>query len=114
MGQRVAVTGLGLDNFQDILEGIRNINDTFMAEVPPEKFQGIEPTEVDGMTCIRFANRFLTPKSMAEQTVHTHSSMLIIDPYSHLKRAAGNKYVHTDDNVVKYFKKRQFVDGEKM
>lgn len=97
-----------------MLEAIRNVNDTFMAEVPPEKFQGIEEYEVDGMTCIKFSNRYLTPKSMTDETEHVKHSMSTVDPHSHLKKAAGSKYVHTEDNVVKYFKKRRFLHGDKM
>ena len=108
------LSGLDLPAFHEDLKAIRNINAAFEAEFPPGKFQPLEVVNVHGQDCIRISNRFLTPKSDTGSSQHIADSMKLIDPYGILQRAAGPKYVHTEDNVVKYYKKRQFKVGEDM
>lgn len=109
-GQRVVLTGYDQIPFQDSLKAITNINATFEVEVPDDQFEPFETLEVDGLTCLKFTNRYLTPKDSAGG--HQILSLDDVDPRGYLKRAAGPRYVHTEENVVQYFRQRMFQDDK--
>ena len=106
------ITGFDLQAYANILAALTNINHLFASEVPEGKFQGFDTLEVQGYTCIRLANRYLNRRSPADNSSHDSASLEIIDPHNILKKAAGNKFVHGEDNVVKYYRKRLFPDGK--
>ena len=108
--QKIVLTGFDLPAFQNILNAIENINQAFSVEVPEGTYHALEVEEIDGRQCIRFQNRLLTPKFAAgNANNHDMKSLQIVDPYSILRKAAGKKFLHTEENVVQYFRKRQFA-----
>ena len=110
IGQRIMLTGFDLEAYQDIIKALANINQIFAEEAPDGQFQPIEVVQQEGNNCLRFANRYLTPKSQSANDKHVADSLSVIDPYGYLKKMAGTKFVHAEENVVQYFKKRQFIE----
>ena len=104
MGQRIILAGLGLQKFDEALAAISNINDMFEGEVPEGQFQPLETAAFEGFTCLRFANRYLTLGGDNHQT----EPYKIVDPFGILRRAVGHKYNHTEENMVQYFRQREF------
>ena len=106
------ITGFDLDGFKDILSAVDNINSAFESELPDGRFVPFEVTQCEGYECIRLANRYLSKKT--HDNHNNNESLATIDPHNILKKAAGTKFTHTEENSVKYYRKRQLlnVNGE--
>ena len=66
--------------------------------------------EYNGHSSIELSNRYFTPKkdALTEDYVSISTD---IDPQGLLARAAGSKYVHTEQNAVKYYMRTTENDG---
>ena len=106
--QSITLTGLDTEGFQDIIKALSNVNHLFASEVPKGSLGSIESINTEGHMSFRFSNNYLSHKFASSTEAH-HPSVQDIDPYGILRKMAGNRFVHSEENVVEYYKRRRFV-----
>lgn len=111
MKQFVRVTGLGTSHFAQAMEGIANIV-AFMGE-------NLERGDIESWKADRFrtwhamelGNRyFVLQNSEGDMTPTPFEEG--VDPDGKLAQMAGDKWVHTEDNKVQYFRLDAKNDGK--
>ena len=60
---------------------------------------------------IDVANRYFTPKAVA-RLEDIRPIEISVNPFGFLSRAAGSLLVHTEENKVYYFEKRESANGD--
>ena len=105
------MTGLGTDQFANAIEGIANIA-AFMGE-------NLERGDIESWKADRFrtwhamelGNRyFVLQNSKGDMTTTPFEEG--VDPEGKLAQMAGDKWVHTEDNKVQYFRLGAKDDGK--
>ena len=101
--QSVSLTGLGTSLFDTAIDGLADVYAAYSEFISLPKLApcGIVD-EYDRFTTIELSNRYLTSK----RTTPTHEHIPFnpdVDPQGLLTSAAGNAYIHTEHNVVKYY-----------
>ena len=110
MKQYIRLTGLGIENFSSAISGLANIA-IFMGE-------SMERGDIESWRCDRFrtwqaldfSNRFFVMQN-SEGDMLSVPFMDGVDPDSVLATMAGEKWVHTEDNQVQYFRLNTRSDG---
>ena len=69
-----------------------------------------QPTQSEGELNLLAANRLFTRQDKDEQYIPVAIDSSV-DPHGSLARLAGSQYVHTEDNVVRYFARAINGDG---
>jgi len=59
---------------------------------------------------IDVANRYFTPKAVARME-DVRPIEFDIDPFGSLRKAAGASFVHTEENKVYYFQRKESASG---
>lgn len=103
MKQSIRLTGLGSDQFKSAIDGLANIA-IFMGEK-------LEQGDIESWTPARFrcwqalevANRYFVHQNSEGDMVSVPLST-DIDPNGVLATLAGDEWVHTEDNIVSYFR----------
>ena len=113
VGQYVVITGLGLDEFKNAITAVENIHSLFRAEADIGELAPFSRQVVHGYDALKISNRFLTPKHQVEDSEHDPESMKVIDPHSHLRNLASDRYVHSEENVVEYWRLKSKRGSEK-
>jgi hypothetical protein len=110
--QRVSLTGLGTSDFDESIQGIMDVHTTFARCVPLNKLApcGIVD-DFDGYGTIELSNRYFTLKKDAATQEQVPFST-DIDPFRFLAIAAGHQYVHTEENVVRYYACEMDKEGQ--
>ncbi len=111
-GQSILITGLGAAHFKKCLEAIANITEFFKAETVGGDFVPFKNIVKFNMDCLKVSSRFLTPCINAPEVEHDLDSLKVIDPHGHLCDMAGQKYVHSEDNVVQYYRMKTVTDDK--
>ncbi|KAF7976992.1 hypothetical protein HWV62_4912 [Athelia sp. TMB] len=99
--QSITLIGCGSAKFNSAVNGIFNIAEFLSRHIPV--MSPWLPATSEGQIQVNIGNRLFTRQREANQ----HESMPVdqsIDPFGSLSNLAGKDYVHTDDNVVRYFK----------
>ena len=104
IGQYILVTGLGLKAFDDAIQALGNIHGLFAADAVCGNLQQFSTVEKHGFDCIKITNRFLTPRLNAPGEEEDRESLAIIDPRGYLKKAAKDRYIPHNENVVQYYR----------
>ena len=112
IGQYIVITGLGLHQFKMCTDAIRNITEFFKAETVGGDFVPFKTLTKHNMECLKVSSRFLTPRINAPSVDHDQESLKIIDPHGYLSEVAGEKYVHSEDNIVQYYRMKTVMDDE--
>jgi hypothetical protein len=106
---RQSLTLTALDNtmYDKFVENIAVVHGIFGRAVGPNKLQPCSiSSTLDDVLVIDMANRYFTPKKDASSALAVDFTA-DIDPHGYLAMAAGNDYVHTQDNSVLYYKRRE-------
>jgi hypothetical protein len=105
------LTGLGAPAFDSNIKGLKDIYSTFARCIAIDKLAPCGVVDqYDKYTSIELSNRYFTPKS--DTLVEEHIPITTdIDPEGLLRVAGGNKYVHTEQNMVKYYTCTRQPDG---
>jgi hypothetical protein len=110
--QSISLGGMGTPLFEASIENMiqgygilaRNVPSTHL--VP----HGIIET-IDGTSSLNFVNRYFTPKRDAP-SARAVPFTREIDPHGILTATGGETYIHTEENVVNYYKRTTDTDGE--
>lgn len=96
------MTALGGKIFAQSIQSIHQIHHLFARNFPEGTLENWQHNQFDGYPAIDMANRYLTHRSHAlpEQQILLSQT---IDPDGILQKAAGDSFVHTEDNSVSYF-----------
>ena len=115
VGQYITITGLGTECFKKNLDAISNITEFFKAEtIGGGDFAPFKAVVKHSMECLKVSNRFLTPRINAPGAQHDMESLKIIDPYGHLRSMAEDKFIHSEDNVVQYYRMKTVVENKEL
>ena len=111
--QSISVTGLGIPEFETNIKGLADIYSAFARCVMLDKLapSGIVD-EYNKQSSIELSNRYFTSKKEAllEDCIAISTD---IDPQGLLVQAAGNNYVHTEQNAVKYYMRTKEKDNNR-
>jgi hypothetical protein len=109
--QSLTVTALNNGIYDQIIENIATVHGIFGRSVGLKKLQPCSiSSSLDDVLVIETANRYFTPTKDANG-VQTLDLTADIDPHRFLSMAAGNDYVHTQDNSVLYYKQKDAKSG---
>jgi len=105
--QSLTLTALGRTSFEKILASIARVHTLFDRSIGENRLQACSIfTTFEDVPAVDMSNRYFTPRTEA-----TISEIMVlgneIDPQGFLARAAGPNYVHTEENMVYYYEKRQ-------
>ena len=101
--QSVALSGLGLDKFEEGVKAVLQIYNHFCRNLPQGCMDPWEPQITDGQLTLTFANRYLSSLHESEGMEQVPLSN-DIDPNGLIRKAVPKIY-HTSDNQVMYFER---------
>lgn len=96
------------------MDAVRNITEFFKAETVGGDFVTPKNVVKHNMECLKVSNRFLTPRINAPGAQHDMDSLKIIDPHGHIRDVAEEKYIHSEDNVVQYYRMKTVTERKEM
>lgn len=102
--QSVQVTGLGNASFDGLSADIALIQALFKRAIGPFFQDEAAVSQYEGFLAIDASNRYFNPRTGRSQGDECPITA-DIDPKGYLKKAAGDLYVHTEENKVHYYEK---------
>ena len=109
--QSVQITGFGNQIFEQLTSDIARVQTIFKRAIGPQLQDESGLSQHDGFMAINASNRYFSIRTGR----HQDDECLIteeMDPRGYLKKAAGMKYVHTEENKVHYFEMCEDSTGE--
>ena len=100
--QSARITGYGNESFEKLTAEIAGIQALFKRAIGPQLQDDTGLSDHDGFTAIDTSNRYFTLRTERNQD-NECAITDEMDPKGYLKKAAGNAYVHTEENQVQYF-----------
>ncbi|PBK69293.1 hypothetical protein ARMSODRAFT_843333, partial [Armillaria solidipes] len=110
LNQAVTITGLGSAMFRNAIESVKEVRSKAERDFWQGQLEDWKPDQFQGEDVLELSNRFFRPRRKSEQEDGVPLTE-DIDPNGVLARLAGTNLIHTEDNVVKYF--RGMLDGKK-
>jgi len=108
--QSVQITGYGNQSFERLRNDMARIFAIFKRTIGPQlQDEGVVSQE-DGFVAIDASNRYFSVRSESNQGDECDITE-DMDPKGHLRKAAGTKYIHAEDNRVCYFEKYEDCEG---
>ncbi|KAF7968793.1 hypothetical protein HWV62_29312 [Athelia sp. TMB] len=108
MQQSFTLTGLGSTQFETAIEGAFAVAE-FLSRQDSEMAMW-RPSHVNGQLALEIGNRLFIKQNKTGS--HFPAAMdSSVDPYGTLQKAANGEYVHTEDCVVRYFRRDENEDG---
>ncbi len=110
LSQSVTITGVGSELFKESMEALKDLRQRGERDFKQGQLEEWRPEQFQGDDAVELSNRYFTTRNRAVYQTSvpiTH----VIDPNGVLRRVAGDNMVHTEDNVVKYY--RGYMDGHK-
>ncbi|KAF9035651.1 hypothetical protein BJ165DRAFT_1355445, partial [Panaeolus papilionaceus] len=101
--QRIVLTGFSDPSFEYATSVMNDIHTFFNVQLGGVTQQSSVFTNYNDHGALEAINRYFTPVTHADNSIIIPFSEEV-DPHGHLKTAAGDKYVHTDDNAVLYYR----------
>ncbi|KAF9268461.1 hypothetical protein L218DRAFT_511322 [Marasmius fiardii PR-910] len=107
--QAVTIGGFGIELFEESIRGIKLADQRLKRSVPAQDSSmelGCVDVNSDGKGIVHLGNRYFTTRryaTFARGGLQEIESSDNIDPNKVLRDAAGNEYVHTVENQVRYF-----------
>ena len=111
--QSATVTALGHSVYDDLIENIAIIHSIFRRAVGDCLAEESVNSTFEEWPAIDVANRYFTPKAVA-RSEDIRPIGFDVDPYGYLKKAASSLFVHTEENKVYYFQKKESANGDAM
>ena len=109
--QSTRITGFGNETFEKLTTDIARIQAIFKRAIGPQLQDEAGLSQYDGFTAIDASNRYFTlrtDRNQNEECMITDE----MDPRGYLRKAAGNTFIHTEENKVHYFEMREDNAGE--
>jgi len=103
--QYVALTGLGIEEFNSTLTGLARVHKYFKDVLPADKLERLDPFSLHGYLALACHTRYFHARHLCQSAVAIPFGPGV-DPLGVLERIAGDLYVHTEDNVVQYLGKK--------
>lgn len=100
---------MGNATFDDAAVNLARIHATFKRAVGNQLEEDAVHSEFKGYKALDTSNRYFTPRNGRSEGIPLG---IEVDPYGSLQKAAGNAYVHTEDNKVYYYQKGVNKGGE--
>ena len=110
--QSVQITGYGNQTFEKLTSDIARVQAIFKRAIGPQLRDELGLSQQDGFTVIDASNRYFSIRTGTHQDDECFITEEI-DPRGYLKKAAGTKYVHTEENKVYYFETSEDSSGER-
>lgn len=108
--QYVAITGLNVEDFNKILEGLGRIHRHFEDSLPNDNFQPVAPLIIDDNITMACHTRYFNAIRHCRSAV-AYPLGADVDPNGELEHLRGTSHIHTEDNAVQYLGKR--IEEEK-
>ena len=108
--QSARITGYGNETFGRLTTDIARIQALFKRAIGPQLQDKAGLSQHDGFMAIDASNRYFTlrtEKNQEDERTITNE----MDPKGYLKKAAGNAYIHTEENKVRYFEMCENIGG---
>lgn len=106
--QSLTLCGLKVPLFQKTADAVLEIHALLARSVDQDEMENCSMVSFDddGEPLLHMSSRYLTPKRESNGMV-IMPIPANVDPQGHLARVAGNSFVYTDDNHVRYFEHRR-------
>jgi len=104
--QYIAITGLGLPEFNDMLTGLARVHKYFEDVLHSKKLEPLEPFVLNGHLSLACHTRYFTLRRLCRSEV-PRAFGLGVDPHGDLARIGGDSHIHTEDNIVQYLTEKQ-------
>lgn len=99
--QYVAVTGLGLEEFNKTLEGLSKVHTYFEDILQTKKFDPLDSFSVGENVSLSCYTRYFQARRYCRSAVKQPFGPGV-DPNGDLYTLGGDSFVHTEENVVQY------------
>lgn len=109
--QSVQVTGLGNKSFDGLSADIARIQALFKRATGPYFQDEAAMSQFEEFLAIDASNRYFNARTGRNQEDECPITA-DIDPKGYLTKAAGNLFVHTEENKVWYYEKHKGSTGE--
>ena len=111
--QSATVTAFGHSVYDRLIANIAIIHSMFRRAVGECFTEDCVNSTFEEWPAIDAGNRYFTPKAVA-CSENVRSIGIDIDPFGSLNKAASSLFVHTEDNKVYYFRRRESANGESL
>ncbi|KAK0491719.1 hypothetical protein EDD18DRAFT_1358492 [Armillaria luteobubalina] len=111
LSQSVTLTGCGGVEFEQIVANLKDIHARGEREFRQGQLLDWMPTQVHGSNAIELSNRYFQRKTSSSTQSNGIQIGRNVDPNGILRKLAGDKLEHTEDNEVKYY--QGVAEGEK-
>lgn len=108
--QYVAITGLNIEDFNKVLDGLGKVHSFFEDSLPNKCLQPMVPLIIEENVAMACHTRYFHPTRYSSSTP-AHPFGPGVDPDGDLERLQGTSYIHTEDNAVQYLGKKFDIEG---
>ena len=112
MAQSITVTGLGCSTFKDATSTLKEIRLIAEREFKNGMLEKWSPGTYHGFSALTFSNRYFRTVKEGDHHEEVEFSK-DVNPVGILQRLAKNDLVHTEENVVQYFKSNTDEEGKR-
>ena len=102
---------MGNATFDSAVLNLAQIHAIFKRSISNQLEENAVHSDFKGYKALDTSNRYLTPRDSKSDIEHVPLGS-DVDPYGFLLKAAGNSYVHTEDNKVYYYQKGVSKGGD--
>ncbi|KAK0493394.1 hypothetical protein EDD18DRAFT_1356832 [Armillaria luteobubalina] len=110
LSQSIMLTGCGSDRFKQVVVNLKEMWDRGEREFRQGQLMEWAPAQVQGFNVIELSNRYFQRRTSASTQGDGICISRDMDPNGILRRLAGDRLEHMEDNEVKYFRG---IAGEK-
>jgi hypothetical protein len=109
--QSATVTAFGHSVYDGLIANIAIIHSLFRRAVGDRLTEECVNSTFEEWPAIEVANRYFTPKAVA-RLEDVRSIGTDVDPFGSLHKAASSSFVHTEENKVLYFQRKESTSGD--
>ena len=109
--QSATVTAFGHSVYDVLIANIAIIHSIFRRAVGDCLTEESVNSMFEEWSAIDVANRYFTPKAIA-RLEDIRPIGIDVDPFGYLNKAAGSCFVHTEENKVYYFQRKECTRGD--
>ncbi|KAK0216370.1 hypothetical protein IW262DRAFT_1464909 [Armillaria fumosa] len=103
LSQTIRLTGLGSEGFEDTVQAIKMVQQMGEQEFKEGELEDWKPSVMQGCMVVELSNRYFRPRTASNEEESVPFST-DVDPEGILGRLMQHKLMHTDNNIVSYFK----------
>ncbi|KAF8798316.1 hypothetical protein BYT27DRAFT_7123499, partial [Phlegmacium glaucopus] len=103
--QYIAVTGIGLEEFNQILQGFGRVHNFFEDVLPVDKLERLELFSINGNLALACHTRYFQARCYCRSAVPQPFGPGV-DPNGDLEQIGRDLFIHTEDNVVQYLARK--------